>query len=360
MPEVLTGSGLPSNPLQELSRHERYRVLVENSGDVLWSLSLKSQRFTYISPTIHQLRGLTVEQAMAEKAEESMCPESYAKAMGQLAARLEKIASGDRSAFDPFVDVYDQPCADGAIKHIEISTMITLDPAGAPEELIGVSRDATPRVEAQRKLSAALAEKELLLRELSHRVKNTLAMTASFLTFAEPLAVAGEDAQLFRQTRNRIHTLSLVYDAISHSPDATQNDLSEYLRTLGEALVPGVGPGGRVIFEFDGECCPVPTRLVVAAGLSVNELVMNALKYAFPTRSGVVRVSLGRESEGLAISVKDDGVGLPTDFDLDKGGGLGTTIVRGLVEGEGGTCSFQSAPGRGTLWRLFFPHPWRA
>lgn len=341
--------------LQELGRQERYRKLVENSGDVLWSLSLKLGRFTYVSPSVFQLRGLTVEEAMAESIEQSLSPESYAKAMGQLALRMEWIKAGNPAAFDPYVDVYDQPCKDGRVKHIEISTMVTLDEAGGIDELIGVSRDATPRVEAQKRLSAALAEKELLLAELTHRVKNNLAMTASFLSFAEPRAVAPEDAALLRQTRDRIHALSLVYDMISRTSDATRSDVSEYLRTLGSTLVEGLGAGRSLRFEFIGDELQIPTRMVVAIGLSVNELISNAVKYAFPSRSGTVTVSAVRGSAGLEVVVEDDGVGLPPGFLLESGSGLGTVIVRGLVEREGGAFSVRSEPGQGTAWRLSFP-----
>jgi PAS domain S-box-containing protein len=341
--------------LQELGRQERYRKLVENSGDVLWSLSLKLGRFTYVSPSVFQLRGLTADEAMAETLDQSMCPESHAKAMGQLALRIEWIKAGNPAAFDPYVDVYDQPCKDGSVKHIEISTMVTLDEEGGIDELIGVSRDATPRVEAQKRLSAALAEKELLLAELTHRVKNNLAMTASFLSFAEPRAVAPEDAALLRQTRDRIHALSLVYDMISRTSDATRSDVSEYLKTLGSTLVEGLGAGRSLRFEFVGDELPVPTRLVVAIGLSVNELISNAVKYAFLSRPGRVKVSVLSGPAGLEVVVEDDGVGLPAGFQLDSGSGLGVTIVRGLVEREGGAFSVRSEPGRGTAWRLTFP-----
>lgn len=341
--------------LQELGRQERYRILVENSGDVLWSLSLKLGRFTYISPSILQLRGLTVEEAMAESMEEAMTPESYAKAMGQLTRRIEWVRTANPAAFEPYVDVYDQRCKDGSIKHVEISTMVTLNGEGGVDEVIGVSRDATPRVEAQQRLTAALAEKELLLAELTHRVKNNLAMTASFLTFAEPRAVAPEDAALFRQTRDRIHALSLVYDMISRTSDATRSDVSGYLRTLGSTLVEGLGGGRSLRFEFFGDELPVPTRMVVAIGLSVNELISNSVKYAFPSRPGTVKVSVLRGPAGLDVSVEDDGVGLPPGFSVETEAGLGITIVRGLVEREGGVFSVKTEPGRGTSWLLSFP-----
>jgi PAS domain S-box-containing protein len=140
-----------------LSKSERrYRLLAENAHDVIWTLDLATRSFTYISPSITALRGLTVAEALAEPIEQSLTPESLARVL----ATLAKIAQSQ--SMEPQTGVYDQPCRDGTIKHVEITTSLVRDATGRPVEVIGVSRDATARVVAER----ALAESERRLRTI--------------------------------------------------------------------------------------------------------------------------------------------------------------------------------------------------
>ncbi len=135
----------------------RYRLLADNARDVIWTLDLPTLRFTYVSPAIRRLRGLTVEQALAEPLEESMTPESLERV-----ARLvsERVAADEDGAF---TGVFDQPCADGSVKHVEITTSFVRDATGRPVEILGVSRDATARVEAERALERRERELRTIL-----------------------------------------------------------------------------------------------------------------------------------------------------------------------------------------------------
>jgi PAS domain S-box-containing protein len=131
----------------EWKRNERrYRLLAENSLDVIWTLDLQDLHFTYVSPSIQRLRGFTVEQAMAETLEGSLTPESLARVTDRMSRPPGPAKDG------AFTGVYDQPCADGSIKHVEITTSYLRDEAGRPVAVLGVSRDATARVEAERAL----------------------------------------------------------------------------------------------------------------------------------------------------------------------------------------------------------------
>jgi len=138
----------------------RYRILAENVHDVIWTLNLKTLRFSYISPSILELRGLTVEEALAEPIEASLTPESLARVQKSLG----DIATGRSKGRD--TGVYDQPCRDGSIKHVEISTNLVRDAAGAPIEVLGVSRDATERVRAQRAQEKLVADLRRALDEV--------------------------------------------------------------------------------------------------------------------------------------------------------------------------------------------------
>ncbi len=134
----------------------KLRSMAEHTRDVLWTLDLATQRFTYVSPSIAALRGVTVEEAMAEPFGRALTPESAARA----AEVMRRI--GTPAEEDPHTGVYDQPCKDGSIKHVEITTTYLRDGGGRPVAVMGVSRDATERVRAER----ALARSETLYRSL--------------------------------------------------------------------------------------------------------------------------------------------------------------------------------------------------
>jgi PAS domain S-box-containing protein len=134
----------------------RLRILAERTRDVIWTFDLAEGRFTYVSPSITALRGLTPQEAMAEPLEASLMPESLARVAGVLA----KI--GTPGEEDPHLGVYDQPCKDGSIKHVEITATFQRDGGGRPVAVVGISRDATERVQAER----ALRHSETLYRSL--------------------------------------------------------------------------------------------------------------------------------------------------------------------------------------------------
>jgi PAS domain S-box-containing protein len=146
-----------------LARSERrYRLLADHSNDVIWTLDLFTRHLTYVSPSIRILRGLTVEEARGETIEQSLTIESRAR----LEAMLARLESGDSE--DLQTGVYDQRCKDGTVKHVEITTVAVRDALGRPVEIVGVSRDASARVKAQR----ALSESEELYRSLFQLAPN--------------------------------------------------------------------------------------------------------------------------------------------------------------------------------------------
>ena len=140
----------------ELARSEqRYRLLADHVQDVIWTLDLRSQRFTYVSPSIRSLRGFSPEEAMAEPLGASLTPESLARVRDSMA----RIGTPDEQ--DPFTGIVDQPCRDGSVKHVEITTTYVRE-NGVPVQAVGVSRDATVRVRMER----ALEERERYLRSV--------------------------------------------------------------------------------------------------------------------------------------------------------------------------------------------------
>ena len=158
----------------------RYRLLADNSLDVIWTLDLEEMRYSYVSPSVHRLRGLTVKQALAEPLDQSLTPESLDR-VGAIMARPQ--GPGEDGVF---TGIFDQPCADGSIKHVEITTSYVRNEAGRPVEILGISRDATARVEAER----TLRESEARFRTLIERSTDMIVLLdgEARVTFWSPSA----------------------------------------------------------------------------------------------------------------------------------------------------------------------------
>ena len=137
---------------------ERYRRLATHATDVIWTMDLETLRYTFISPSIEALRGLTVEQALAEPLDRSLTLESLERVGRQMSMMGRPGGLGPPDGASSITDIFDQPCADGSIKHVEITISPILDDHGRMASILGVSRDVTARVDAERAREKAAAE----------------------------------------------------------------------------------------------------------------------------------------------------------------------------------------------------------
>ena len=136
----------------------RYRRLAENVADVIWTIDPATWRYTYLSPSITRLRGLTVDEAMSEPLERSLTPESLARVLERNASIGRPGGVGPPDGAQSITDVYDQPCADGSIKHVEVTVTAVVGDDGRIASLLGVSRDVTERVDAERALAQTVTD----------------------------------------------------------------------------------------------------------------------------------------------------------------------------------------------------------
>jgi two-component system, sensor histidine kinase PdtaS len=202
-----------------------------------------------------------------------------------------------------------------------------------------------------------LDNREVLIKELYHRTKNNLQVICSFLELQ-----AGEidDPKLLsclEEMKNRIYSMSLVHQMLYRSKDLSRVNMKDYLGELSGLLLSGYAAyGERVKLDLDLEEIYLPIDSAIPCGLVANELLSNALKYAFPGEaSGRVRLLLSRGEGGTVILlVADDGVGMPEGFDYRKQGHLGLQTVVALGEGQlHGKVDL--ARGKGLTWTLEFP-----
>ena len=206
------------------------------------------------------------------------------------------------------------------------------------------------RKQANDQITAALAEKEVLLKEIHHRVKNNMQVITSLLNLQAGREQDESILEALSESRDRIQAMSLVHEALYRSESMAEIDLGHYITGLTQTLIrsyAGRNQGVRVE-------CSIPEHLVLAmdqavpCGLILNELLSNALKHAFPNqRSGAVVVKASvLEDQRLQLVVEDDGVGLPADLNLDDLKTLGLSLVSGLAVSQlGGELDVRRAPG---------------
>ena len=339
----------------------RYRLLADNAGDVIWTLDLPSLRISYISPSVARLRGLTVEEAMAEGFRDMLLPASQEKARHLIADLTRLCAAGDPRGLEPVIDLYEMPCKDGSVKTVEITAKAVADQSGRIVELVGITRDATKRIQGETALKKALADKDVLFGELQHRVKNSLALIASLLSLESSSLPAGQARDALESARSRIDSIAQLYQQLYSSGSVSDIRIGDYLRVIAGSVVESLSDGGAgIALDFEAAEAIIDTRRAVLVGLILNELVVNAIKYGCPGGRGRIRIGLGKEGRGLRLAVSDEGPGLPPGFSLPgkgrEGGSLGFTLVSQLAGQLSGMLSAGPGPGgKGASFVVSFP-----
>jgi two-component sensor histidine kinase len=205
-------------------------------------------------------------------------------------------------------------------------------------------------------LQVSLKEKDVLLREIHHRVKNNLQVISSLLSLQAQSLNDPYITSLFKDNQNRIRSMALVHEKLYQSSNLAMVNIASYTQSLINELFNIYGGWERVCCELEISQVFMPVDQAIPFGLVVYELASNALKHAFPQgRSGTLWVKLHEhQTNELTLTIADDGVGLPAGFDLEQAHSLGLSLVHSLVQQLKGTVSFSSE--HGTRFEIQFPH----
>ena len=200
-----------------------------------------------------------------------------------------------------------------------------------------------------------LGEKEVLLKEVHHRVKNNLQVISSLLNLQSAKISDLEAKDILRESQNRVRTMALIHEKLYQSSDLAQVDFASYLRSLVNFLSQSYrGKSDNVSIQVEAENILLDIDTAIPCGLIVNELVSNSLKYAFPdNRHGQIKLICQHAAEGrYVLTVSDDGVGLPPGFDISKTPSLGHKLVISLANQLDGKLEIDDE--QGTTFRILF------
>ena len=211
-----------------------------------------------------------------------------------------------------------------------------------------LGQEISERKRAEKLTKASLEEKEVLLKEIHNRVKSNLEVTSSLLALQSSLIKDKETADIYRDCQDRIKTMVLGHEKLYQSENLAKIDLKEYIETIGETLFYTYGVDrGRIALNIDIQKVFLDISTAIPCALIINEVLSNALKYAFPNdRKGEVAISLKDAGDKkMELKIKNNGICLPEDFDLRNASSLGLQMVNILVKQLGGEVKISKKNG---------------
>lgn len=247
---------------------------------------------------------------------------------------------------------------DRSTRWIAVRARAYLNDRGQAVRVAGVVVDITERKNSEERVAQSLREKEVLLREIHHRVKNNLAVISSLFYLQSTYTQDEATLTILQESQDRVRSMALVHETLYRSADFANVNFAEYARALSEQLMHTYRLSDRIRLRTELAPVAMSIEFAVPCGLILNELVSNALKHAFPNgHDGEVSITLqSRDGEGCSLEVADTGVGLPEGLVTDAPATFGLRVVRSLVRQIDG--EFELLPARpGTEARVRFKVP---
>lgn len=274
-----------------------------------------------------------------------------------LARRADETVRGvDLRAIEP-ADSVELSCrrADGREIPVLFSASALTDPDGQDIGFVCIARDITKLKDAENQMRVSLNEKEVLLKEIHHRVKNNMQVISSLLNLQGKQIKDEQARSIFQDSQNRVKSMALIHESLYQTDELSHIDVAEYLRKLITHISRSYqtqAENVRMRVNIGDIALGVDTA--VPCGLIINELISNSLKHAFPSgRGGEILIDLTAVGGGYKLTLSDDGIGLPKDLDIERAKSLGLKLVRTLTEQLRG--EFSCTNGHGTKFEISFP-----
>ncbi len=331
--------------------HEaRLKAIFENSANMMiWTLD-HQLRLTSFNKHFHisTLRAFGIDFKPGDDFVKAHMPNVAGR-------RYERLVAKYHQALDGFPQQFEVELRNHAGRPLWVENFlnpITVD--GRVTEISCLAYGITDRKDAQKKLIESLHEKEVLLKEVHHRVKNNLQVISSILNLQG--GYVGRDPRmldLLRDSQDRIRSMAFIHESLYQTKNFNSVDLGVYIESLSRNLMMSYSLGGKV--RLDTQVQPVELGLdqAIPCGLMLNELISNALKHAFPSgREGVIEIRVELIGEEVTIAIADNGVGPPAGFDVAKHANLGLQLVQMLTSQLDGR--FERMGTSGSRFRITF------
>jgi PAS domain S-box-containing protein len=247
-------------------------------------------------------------------------------------------------------------------KNVWISSTLTpiYDESGTLKKFILVDADITTSRQMQQQIEASLKEKDVLLKEIHHRVKNNLQIIISLLNLQSGYIKDETTLKAVKDGQSRVRSMALVHEKFYQSDTVTEIDFGEYLKKLCQFLYQTYGDKtDRIEVVIKGEQILLDMDTAMPCALLVNEIVSNAYKYAFPgLKSGTILIEMKKAGGKIDLAISDNGVGFPAEYNFEKSESLGMQLVQALssqIEGD-----LKVSQENGSSFEVIFPYPKKA
>jgi PAS domain S-box-containing protein len=336
--------------LRALQDNERrFRAIFHKTFQFIWLLK-PDGTLLETNQTALEFMGLSAEVLINRRFWDMPCWNLSKKNQQRLQEAIAQAAKGNFIRYE--VDVIG---ANGGILTIDFSIKPITDETGEVIMLIPEGRDISDRKQVEEEIKASLKEKEILLKEIHHRVKNNLLVVSSLLEFQTEYINHPAIAKVFEDSQHRIYSMALIHEKLYQSKNLEKINFGEYIKNLVYNLINSYNISEeRVRVEFNIDSVELNIETANPAGLIVNELVSNVFKHAFPeNRRGKLALGLHQNSsKKILLTIKDNGIGFTPDLDFRNTESLGLQLVCTLAEQLEGKLSLIKR--NGTTFKLSF------
>ncbi len=331
---------------QLVATKEFYASIINNLADLVTIVGLDG-RFSFIGYEDGTL-GYEAESLMGRNTMDFVHPEDLPHVQREFQRLCEDGV--------PRIIEHRYRLADGTYRWFESNGRVAENGDGKPHQIIFNTRDITDRRLSEQRIRELVNDKEMLLKEVQHRVKNTLHTMGSLLSLQAATLQDEQAISAMKDMKARFNSMEVLYDQLYRTESHSNGSIRKYLVRLVESIV-ALFPHGSGV-QIGTEICDLSldAKHLSTVGMIVNELVTNSMKHAFVERAGGrLSVAVNIVGENVRISVQDDGPGLPSDFDPTSSQSFGITMIRALVDQLNGTLRFENGPE--TLAIVELPRP---
>jgi PAS domain S-box-containing protein len=308
----------------------KFHRIVENTPAIVYQFKMSPEKifsFPYVSRFIKDIMGVSAIEVM--KNSSKLINMIHPEDKGMFVEKVLNSAETMNSYHEKF-----RCLKNGDIIWVECRTT----PYAQEDGSIlwdGLFVDVTERMQAEDQIKANLKEKETLLQEIHHRVKNNMIVISSLLKLQSNSIKDERLKTALMDSQNRVQSMSAIHEVLYQSDNLSSIDMNTYLSKLTEAVAQNYTIGSKVSLLVETENILIGAKQASPIGLIVNELITNSFKYAFPeNQEGEIKISLQKMEDQIELEYADNGIGIPEGFDLQKADSLGLKLVKLLTENQ--------------------------
>jgi PAS domain S-box-containing protein len=309
-----------------LGELERFRALLDQSNDPIFLLKIPSGIFTDVNKSASELFGYSNSEMLQMSIERLVNEDEMVKIREIFDILIENKESEAKKTFPSIFNTFD-----GHRIPVEIGVSIV----NFSNELyiVMVVRDITERKLAEDNIKSSLEEKNVLLREIHHRVKNNMQIISSLLNLQTRYITDEKVVDVLKESQNRVKSMAMIHETLYQSEGFAKIGFSDYVNNLVTYLLQSYVDRDhvKIITDVDVDIF-LDIDTAIPCGLIINELITNSLKHAFPNiTNGQIKIKLIRSDDRFILNVKDNGVGFPEMLDFRNTDSLGLQLINSLV-----------------------------